>query len=131
MRKTFQQIATELEVPYCGGVRKGFYCHEQHDLAGSVVDGTIHMRDHKSGRPSAQVAFLKMVARARDPSLDTDIPWRRVYRTDAAVYELARRIHIRPPKKVFDFDRAFVRAGVAGLSNDIPMRKQAYDWSRR
>ena len=128
--KTFQQIATELGVPYCNGIDRGFRCHHRHDLNGSLVNGTIHLRDRQSNRANTLV-MLKMVAHARDPSLDADPPWRRVYHTAVAVRGLAAEIHIRLPRDAFDFDRAFVLAGVAGLPNSVAFRKQAYDWARR
>jgi hypothetical protein len=61
--KTFQQIATELGVPYCNGIDRGFRCHQQHDLNGSLVNGTIHLRDRQSNRANTLV-MLKMVAHA-------------------------------------------------------------------
>lgn len=128
--KTFQQIASDLGVPYCGGINKGFRCYLEHDLNGSLVDGTIHLRDRQTNRANTLV-MLKMVARIRDPSLDSDLPWRRTYRTAVAVRGLAAEIHIRLPRDAFDFDRAFVLAGVAGLPNSVAFRKQAYDWARR
>jgi hypothetical protein len=130
-KKTFQQIAIELGVPYCGGINKGFRCYLEHDLNGSLVDGTIHLTDRNGYRASTTAALLSMAARIRDPSLDADLPWRRVYRVSIAARGLAAEIHVRLPREVWDFNRAFVKAGVAGLSNDVPLRKQAYDWARR
>ena len=130
-KKTFQQIATELGVPYCGGINKGFRCHEQHDLNGSLANGTIHLTDRNGYRDSTTASLLSMAARIRDPSLDDDLPWRRVYRVSIAARVLAAEIHVRLPRGIWDFNRAFVKAGVAGLSNDVPLRKQAFNWARR
>jgi len=127
---TVASITRELEVPYCHGIRKGFRCHEDHDLNGSVVDGVIHVRDRTVTRQNI-ASVLKLVARARDPTLADDVPWRRVYRISVVVRALAAQLHYRIPRESFAADRSFVLASVAGLPNNVPLRKQAFDWARR
>lgn len=77
--------------------------------------------------------FLKMAAVELDPTINdlTQPVWRRVYRVSIAARDVGKRLHIRVPSRYLTFDRHVVRAGVAGLSNEVPLRKQAFDWSRR
>lgn len=127
---TVASIARDLGVPYCHGIRKGFRCHEDHDLNGSIVDGVIHLRDRTVTRQNI-ASVLKLAARAQDPTLADDVPWRRVYRTSVVVRALAAQLRFRVPRESFAADRAFVLASVAGMPNAVPLRKQAFDWARR
>ena len=129
---TYAQIAHQLGLEYCAGIRPtGHYCREVHDLNGSTKDGIVHFSD----RPVSvltTIMFLKLAAQALDPSLaDETAPWRRVYRIHLIVRESGRRLGLRLPSRYFAADRAFVLAGVAGLPNSVPMRRQAFDWARR
>jgi hypothetical protein len=131
-RLTYPDMAATLGITYCRGITPtGHYCNLRHDLNGSTDGETIHFTD----RPVTKVdtlAFLKLVAKVRDPDLEQEsVPWRRVYRLDRLVRVAGAELGIRLPRRLFRADRAFVLAGVAGLGNDVPMRKQAFDWARR
>jgi len=132
----YDEMAAALNVTRCRGrTPSGHYCDQQHDKEGSITnypgpDGPVI---HFSERPYEQantLAFLKLVARVQEPSIDMDVPWRRVYRINMKVKFLARFLHIINPAHSARADRAFVLAGVAPLGNDVPMRKQAFDWAR-
>jgi hypothetical protein len=128
---SYEGMAAALGVPFCGGIlRTGRYCHLEHRHQGAVADGTVHL----SARPITRADttnFLKLAARALDPSLDEDeYLWRRVYRRARAANALGRTLHFTPGR-AWRNEKAFVLASVAGLSNDIPLRKQAFDWARR
>jgi hypothetical protein len=126
----YDEMAEALGVTRCRGrTPSGHRCHEQHDKEGSITDDIIHFSERPYQRPDT-LAFLKLVARSQEPSIDADEPWRRVYRLNLKVRFLARFLHIRNPAGPARADRAFVLAGVAPLSNDVPLRKQAFDWAR-
>jgi len=131
MKTTVMAITRELGVPYCWGISRGFYCPQNHRQQGTVTpDGIVHLHDHVVTKTNL-VTLLKLVTRAQDPTLNDDVPWRRVYRTSVGVRALAYRLRTRIPREAWAADRSFVRASCAGLSNDVPLRKQAYDWARR
>ena len=126
-------MATGLRLSWCRGIRPtGHYCPEGHDLSGTTTpDGVIHFADRPHTRANT-LAFLRLAARLIDPTLDAeDVPWRRVYRHYLLVRECARELHIPNPAYPARHDRAFVLAGVAGVSDSVPLRKRAYDWARR
>ena len=130
----YDEMAEALGVTRCRGrTPSGHYCHEQHDKEGSISHGpdgpVIHFGERTYKRANT-LAFLKLVARSQEPSIDADEPWRRVYRLNLKVRFLARFLRIRNPAGPARADRAFVLAGVAPLSNDVPLRKQAFDWAR-
>lgn len=129
MTRNISQLAREAGIDYCRGITPtGHMCHREHHLNGEAVDGTIHLEDRRANRVNSH-AFLRLAAIALDPTLKEDVPWRRVYRLDQSMRQIARAIDV--PYKSSQMDRAFVLAGVAGLSNDVPLRKQAFDWARR
>jgi len=132
----YDEMAAALNVTRCRGrTPSGHYCDQQHDKEGSITnypgpDGpVIHFSERPYERANT-LAFLKLIARAQEPSIDMDVPWRRVYRINMKVRFLARFLHIVNPASPARADKAFVRAGVASLTNDTPLRKQAYDWAR-
>jgi hypothetical protein len=129
---TYQSMARDLGLGYCRGINeRGQYCHLEHRLNGSVADDVVHFADRPVTRADT-FAFLKLAAQVIDPTLrDEAVPWRRVYRMNRLVRDLAHRLHVRLPAHSSRMDRAFVLAGVAGLSNEVPLRKQAFDWARR
>lgn len=134
-KHSYAEMAQALGIRWCRGISPtGRYCHEQHGQSvGAITEGCVHLRDRNPG-PSLQttVVFLTLAARVLDPSIDAEtVPWRRAYRLAVARREAARKVGVRLPRRIFDFERAFVLAGTAGLSNDVPLRKQAYDWARR
>jgi hypothetical protein len=122
-----------LDAEHCRGMRRdGTYCHEMvdHRVGDVTPDGVIHWTDRPMRWPGL-VRFLKMVAISRDPTLAKEVPWRRVYRLNMALKGIEKEAHTRIPARHLRADRVFVRASVAPLSNDVPMRKEAFDWSRR
>lgn len=128
---TYGEMAAALGVTLCRGrLATGHYCGQEHKGPGSVTDNTVHFRRERVSSVSTY-AFLRLVARAKDPSIDQDVPWRRVYRLNMAARQHARIAGVRIPVRTTMADRAFVLASVATVSNDVPMRRQAYDWARR
>lgn len=132
MKRTYANMAADLGLTYCRGITAtGHYCREQHDLNGSVTPGTVHFADRAVGKVNV-LAFLKLAAIALDPSINEEtVMWRRVYRRALGVRAAAQKTRVRIPARFMAMDRAQVRAGTAGLSNEVPMRKQAFDWARR
>jgi hypothetical protein len=138
MKKTYEEMARELDIRWCPGTVIGYPCPMEHRLNGSVTHdrgpdapGTVHWRE-ASSNPADQLAFLKLAAMALDPTLaDEATPWRRVYRLCMLARATGARLHIKVPARLWAGDKAFVLAGVAGLPNDVPQRKQAFDWARR
>ena len=130
--KTYWGIAEMVGAEYCRGIRDGFYCTEQadHQVGAVSPDGIIHWADRRMSWPGL-VHFLKLVAISRDPSIASDVPWRRVYRINMGLKQAARDAHTHIPARFIRPDRLFVRASVASLGNDVPMRREAYEWSRR
>jgi len=133
----YDTMAHKLDVIWCDG--SGGDCYMRHVLEGSISRKYISTKQlpviHFSDRPITKAnvaAFLKLVARGEDPSIDEDTAlWRRVYVLNIRVRELARTLHIGNPAHPARMDRAYVLASVAGISNEVPMRKQAFDWARR
>ena len=131
--RKYGALAEMLHVEHCRGMRRdGTYCHAQVSHASGEVtdDGVIHWADRRMEWPGL-VRFLKLVAISRDPTLAKEVPWRRVYRLNMALKEVEQEAHTRIPARYLRADRAFVKASVASLSNDVPLRKEAFDWSRR
>ncbi len=129
---TYPQMAQALGLAYCGGILPtGHYCHAgEHALNGSVADDTIHFTDRQVTK-SNTLAFLKLAALAMDPEINDDVPWRRVYRIDKGVLNLCRFLGIGLPAHLWRGDKRFVLSSIGGLTNEVPMRKQAFDWARR
>lgn len=130
---TFQQMAGRLDVPWCGGLMpSGFYCRADHRDVGSISDGIVHLAEPTLVDRRDALAFLRLAVQVLDPTINDDIPWRRVYRLYRGVWHAADVFHLRfAGRRYWGADKAFVLAGVAGLSNDVPMRRQAFDWARR
>ncbi len=133
MRRTYQQLATELGVRFCFGITPtGLYCEHEHTRQGSWSPGVIHMVDGRVSKPGL-ARFLRLAAQAQAPQLFEHEPeWRRVYFLHRYSRMLAGRLHVRmPPRAIYDFDRAFVLAATAGMPNSVPYRFQAHEWARR
>lgn len=134
MSDGYDAMAETLAATRCHGDGSPFgerYCPQDHTGPGTVThDGVAHFCIHPVTQANT-LAFLKLVARSQEPSIDEDLPWRRIYRLNTKVRFLANFLHIPDPALPAHQDRAFVRASVAGLPNTVPMRKQAYDWARR
>lgn len=130
--KTFAGLAERLDIEYCRGIRDGFYCHENvdHHIGTVGPDGVIHWADRRMRWPGL-VRFMKLVVISRDPTLATEVPWRRVYRIAMGLKEVERQANARIPARFLRADRLFVRASVASLGNDVPLRRKAFEWSRR
>jgi hypothetical protein len=127
MRPTYEEMARHLGLFLC----RDPACGLDHSI-GSATLGVVHFNDIRFSWPGAK-RFTALCAIALDPDIDNDVQplWARVYRINRAASEVGKRIHIRVPRRFTKFDRYVVLAGVAGLSNEVPMRKQAYDWARR
>jgi hypothetical protein len=146
MTRTYGGLIRELGLTPCHGITPtGHYCpltsyeHARgtwsrtmngldivHILDGPIDVGYAHWADMKR--------FLLVCARALDYSLNPDIPepiWRKVYRGNMAARAVGKRLHIRVPARYHRFDKTVVLMGTTGLANDVPFRKEAYDWARR
>jgi hypothetical protein len=125
MRPTYAAMAGDLGLDLCDDCR--LYDH----VFGEAEPGRVHLLDVRFSWPGAK-RFLKLCALALDPALrDVEPFWLYLYRLNMASRDAGQRLHLRVPSRYMKLDRMFVLAGVAGLSNEVPMRKQAYDWARR
>jgi len=151
MTRTYGGLIRELGLTPCHGIMPtGHYCglglyeHERGEwtFTGSGLT-IIHIKDGPIDVGYAHWAdmkqFLLLCARAIDytlgpsydgPSYDEPV-WRKVYRGNVAARIVGRRLHIRVPATYYAFDKLLVLSGTAGLSNDVLLRKQAFDWARR
>lgn len=137
---TYGALIRELGLTPCHGILPtGHYCDfasAEHG-AGRIEGRIIHFDDDPV--PNGPVGdwrqmkeFLILCARALDPSLDVeDERWRKLYRTTMFARTVGNRVHVRVPRHFFTMDRLTVLAGVAGLTSEEPLRKQAFDWARR
>lgn len=130
---TYKGMALTLGLEYCRGITPwGQYCHAgNHRLQGFVTPGVVHLAEPSTVDRRDALVFLRLAAQVLDPTINDDIPWRRTYRLYRGVQDAALRFHMSYPPRHWLADKAFVLAGVAGLPNSVPMRKQAYDWARR
>ena len=129
---SYPTMAVELGVAHCRGITPtGHYCGEGDHKVGFARPGIVHLNEPERIDRRDTLAFLKLAVVALDPSIDDDVPWRRVYRRYAATAEAASRFHLRFPVRHWRADKAFVLASVAALSNEVPLRKPAFDWARR
>lgn len=125
MKPTYEEMARDLGLDYCSRCRP--FDHQ----TGEAQVGIIHLDDARFSWPRAK-QFLRLCALALDPTLREVEPfWLYLYRLNIAARDTGLRVHLKVPRRYFKLDRMTVLAGVAGLSNDVPMRKQAYDWARR
>lgn len=125
MRATYEEMARDLGLDYCSRCR--LFDHQ----AGEAQPGIVHFDDVRFSWPGAK-QFLRLCALALDPTLREVEPfWLYLYRLNMAAREAGERVRLRVPRRYMKLDRMTVLAGVAGLSNEVPMRKQAYDWARR
>lgn len=128
---TYAEMATELGLDWCRGILPtGHYCQGGDHKMGFVTEHTVHFADRRQSKPEV-LAFLKLAAVATEPDIDDDVPWRRVFRRGRLVREFSAQLRMRVPGRLWSTDKAFVLASVAGLSNEVPMRKLAFDWARR
>ena len=126
MRPTYEQMARDLGLDLC----RSLDCPRDHFM-GDAEPGRIHFTDIRFSWPGAK-RFLRLAAIALDPSLREEEPfWLYLYRLNIAARKVGLRVHLKVPRRFFELDRAFVLAGVAGLTNEVPMRRQAFDWARR
>ena len=128
--RTYGQLVRELDLDYCRGIdRNGFYCDLDH-VTGSYTPGTVHLADTPTTWPGIHRA-LKLAALAVTPAIDEQTPWRRVYLLNIAARIMGKSAHVRVPARHLRFDRRFVLAGVAGIPNSEPMRRDAFNWARK
>lgn len=128
---SYSQMAEQLGLTYCRGITPiGHYCQLGDHKVGFVVGDTIHYAD-RSRTKSNTFTFLKLAALAAEPSINDDVPWRRVFRRGRLAREFGAQLGIRVSGYMWNADKAFVLAGVAGQPNTEPMRKLAFDWARR
>jgi hypothetical protein len=123
--RSYRELVRSLDLGYCDGA----HCPADHEV-GDAYGGVVHFADRRASWPGIH-RVLKLAAQAKDPSVLGEAPWKRVYLLNVRARELGHQVGIRVPARFTRFDRAFVRAGVAGLTNDVPLRKSAFDWARR
>jgi hypothetical protein len=132
--RTYGGLIRELGLTPCHGIGPtGHYCNLDHN-AGASDPGMVHIVDGPLGRWTDIKRFLLLCARAKDSTLwaSYDEPvWLKVYRGHVAARAVGKRLHIRVPTAYYVFDKLLVLSGTTGLSDDIPLRKQAFNWSRR
>ena len=133
MTRTYGGLIRELGLTPCHGIGPtGHYCNLNHNF-GAVEPGMVHIIDGPLGRWTDKKKFLLLCARAMGrvhPGWN-EPDWQSVYSANMAAREIGLRLHIRVPARYHRLDKAMVLAGVAGISNDVPLRKQAFDWARR
>lgn len=132
----YGEMIRELGLVPCHGILpSGHYCsfNPSDHYMGRTAAGIVHFTDDEATDMVRVQGFLKLCATAFDPTLiDTGQPlWRRIYRHNVAARDIGRRLHRRIPKRHTKFDRSIVKAGVAGVPNSVPLRRQAYDWARQ
>jgi hypothetical protein len=133
MVRTYGGLIRELGLTPCHGIGPtGHYCSLDHNT-GASDPGMVHIVDGPLGRWTDIKRFLLLCARALDLTrgVENEPDWLRVYRDNIAIRTVGKVLHIRVPSRYHRFDKTVVMAGVGGLSNDMPFRKQAYDWARR
>jgi hypothetical protein len=132
VRRSYAAMAREIGLEVCSGVsRSGLYCRTFDHRHGASEQGRIHLVDTRVTKPGL-ARFLKLAALAQDPTINEAPPWVRTYLLHLASQRVARQLHVRmPPREVYDMDRAFVRASVAGMPNSVALRRRAFDWARR
>jgi len=128
MTRSYVDLTLELGLVPCQRCHLTTLVHAN----GRVTGQTIHFPGRSINRVDNK-RFLKLATIALDPTLadPNETLWRNIYRTSVAMRGVARTLHIRIPRSDMSLSRAVVLAGVAGLTNDVPLRKQAYDWARR
>jgi hypothetical protein len=126
----YAEMADVLGLDYCRGrTVVGNLCALGDHREGFTEPGVVHFIDRYTR--SDVHTFLNLAAIAAVPDLVEDAPWRRVFRRGRLAREFAVQFGIRSPARLWSADKAFVLAGVAGLSNEVPWRKEAFDWARR
>ncbi len=146
MTRTYGGLIRELGLTPCHGITPtGHSCSlTQYEHSRGTWSRTgngldiVHVLDEPIGvgyaRWGNMKRFLLICAQALDYSLNPDIPepvWRKVYRGNVAARAVGKRLHIRVPAYYYVFDKLLVLSGTANLANDVPFRKEAYDWARR
>lgn len=135
VKRRYGSLTRELGLTPCHGtLPTSHYCGLTRDehVRGRVTGRIVHFPNDAPNWARTKV-FLSLCAAALDPTLNdpSEPHWRKVYRLNIASREVGRRLHIRVPRRFLRFDGLVVLAGVTGLPDDIPLRKQAFDWARR
>jgi hypothetical protein len=130
--RNYQRTAGDLGVSLCFGIdpKTGSYCRGRDHEVGEAEYGLVHWRDRRVSRTGLH-RFLRLVARALDPSVQSPDLWRQVYRENVAIVELAHQLHVRIPREASLMDRAIVKAALINVPTDDPERGPAMRWARR
>lgn len=127
---TFEQAGEGLGINVCRGInpRTGAYCQIDHDR-GELADGLVHWRDRRMTRASLRLFLL--VCSGTNPIVAGSTGWSRTYLANRWVIWAAGQLGYKLPKHLSDTDRARVKAQLASVPTDAPLRKEAMRWSTR
>jgi hypothetical protein len=129
---TYEEIASRLETETCNGTLSGgVRCFSGDHQQGLATATLIHWSDRKSTRGGIK-RFLLLEAERRYPLFD-EPTWARLWTHLRAVWTMAAEIGVRfPPRlKLFEKDKAHLRAMLVKVPTDTPGRAEAMAWATR
>lgn len=100
----WEKIFDALGLEWCGVCEIGTAVHHHGSLRGT----TIHWANRRFTRHGAHKA-LRAIVEGAHPDFYALPTWRCIYLINREILGLAKRAHVRPPKTVFDLDRARLR----------------------
>lgn len=134
MKRTYASIAAELGIVLCPG--DGTVFADEQEWTGPDHErgawdlGIVHWRDRKA-TPRGLYKFLKLSAAAKGMNFVGQPDWARSYLIHRAMTALARQARVKLPADLSTLERRRVKAMLIDVPPSTPLRKEAFQWSRR
>ncbi len=124
------RAAAAAGVGYCRGIVNGAYCYAGDHQKGFVTDdGTVHFNRQRITHATLR-KFCLLAAEAETGGMDYP-DWGVRYLHCSSAERIAReKLHVRIPSRSWTLDRWKVRAQLAHVPTDHPLRAEALAWSR-
>lgn len=127
---TYTEMATRLDVPYCGGCSITARSHRR----GFLFLGVVHFGERRFTRRGAK-HFLMLVAKAKrqaSPEYINDdrlFGWWYIYHDAVEAQAMASQLGFRIPARLFSADRA--RCRYLARKSTVPVGSKVLKWVRR
>ena len=129
--RTISEMATRLDVPWCGG---GCGLSKTKHREGCLFLGVVHFADRRFTRRAARNLLL-LVARMKRESDDQYLnhevyDWWYLYHDAVTAAKMAMACGVRLPASVFDHDREMCRLLATKRGVKLSRYHRVYEWTR-